>query len=71
MNVENIRSKLRTIANPEVAKTSQWFFKTGPGQYGEGDIFLGIKLPLLLQLVKEFKDISVTEAENLLHSEFH
>jgi hypothetical protein len=42
-----IQKHLRGIANPEIAHTSQRFFKTAPGQYGEGDIFLGIKVPTL------------------------
>lgn len=71
MTVEKIRSILRTLANPEVAKTSQWFFKTAPGQYGEGDNFLGIKVPELRRLVKAHPEVTSADAEQLLQSKFH
>ena len=47
MTAEEIQSHLQALADPERANISQWFFKTGPGQYGEGDIFLGIRVPEL------------------------
>ena len=71
MTAHEIQKRLRQIANPETAKVAQHFFKTGPGQYGEGDIFLGIKVPMLRELAKEYKDIEFAEAEKLLHSEIH
>jgi 3-methyladenine DNA glycosylase AlkD len=47
------------------------FFKTGPGQYGEGDRFLGIKVPVVRRLAREFGPLALGEASRLLDSEFH
>jgi len=46
-----LRRRLKALAVPAHAKTAQWFFKTGPGEYGEGDKFLGILVPELRRLV--------------------
>lgn len=66
-----IQKHLRSIANPEIAHTSQRFFKTAPGQYGEGDIFLGIKVPTLRSLIKEFRGTPPNTISSLLKSKFH
>lgn len=71
MSVIEIRQRLQQLADPAKAAILQRFFKTAPGQYGAGDIFLGIKAPVLKALVKEYQNISVAEAEELLHSEIH
>ncbi len=71
MPASEIRQRLRRLANPDKAAILQRFFKTAPGEYGEGDIFLGINAPVLKTLAKEYKHISVAEAEDLLHSEIH
>ncbi|KAF0249541.1 MAG: DNA alkylation repair protein [bacterium] len=71
MKIVEIKNKLQSLANPEIAKHSQRFFKTASGQYAAGDIFLGIRAPQLRQLAKEYKTIEVTEAEELLKSELH
>jgi hypothetical protein len=47
------------------------FFKTGSGQYGEGDIFIGLTVPQVRSVVKTFQDLSLTETEKLLHSPIH
>ncbi len=47
------------------------FFKTGKGQYGEGDIFLGIKVPESREIAKKFKDIFIKEIQELLNSKIH
>ena len=58
-------------ADPARAKASQWFFKTGPGQYGEGDRFLGLTLPELRQLAKEYEALSSRVIVALLKSPWH
>lgn len=71
MTAEQALQNLQNIGNPEMAAHSQRFFKTGPGEYGEGDIFLGIRVPVVRQQVKLFKDMPLNEIEKLLHSKYH
>ena len=69
--VFNIKNEMRKLANKEIAEHSQRFFKTGKGQYGEGDIFLGIRVPVLRKIAKKFRRISLAEVSKLLESKFH
>ncbi len=71
MNVKDIRAKLRKLGDKERAIVSQRFFKTGPGEYGEGDVFLGIKVPELRKLAKEYEDITMKQVKALLKSSIH
>ncbi len=71
MTAQDIRQILQSLAIPEIARHSQRFFKTGPGQYGEGDLFLGIRVPKLRELAKEFIDSPLSEARRLLRSAYH
>ena len=63
--------RLRSVADPKAAAVLARFFKTGPGQYGEGDRFIGVKVPATRKVAKEFKSLPLTEVECLLHSEIH
>ena len=69
--ITDIKNEMRKLANKEIAEHSQRFFKTGKGQYGEGDIFLGIRVPVLRKIVKKFPRISLDEVSKLLESKFH
>jgi 3-methyladenine DNA glycosylase AlkD len=71
MKAQDIQRRLKKIGNSEHAAISQRFFKTGPDEYGEGDIFIGIRVPVLRKLVKEFKDLPFREIEILLRSPIH
>jgi 3-methyladenine DNA glycosylase AlkD len=67
----NIQNELRQLSNKEIAEHSQRFFKTGEGQYGHGDIFLGIRVPVLRKIAKKYSQISIDESVQLLKSKFH
>jgi 3-methyladenine DNA glycosylase AlkD len=71
MSVQEIRARLRKLGNKQRAAHSQRFFKTGPGEYGEGDCFLGIKVPELRKLAKEYQHIPLTETTHILQSPIH
>jgi len=63
--------ELRKIGNKEIAEHSQRFFKTGDGQYGTGDRFLGIRVPVLRRLARKHQGLSIEETARLLKSPFH
>jgi 3-methyladenine DNA glycosylase AlkD len=63
--------ELEILADPGQAAILQRFFKTGPGQYGAGDRFRGIRVPVLRKLAKKYRNLSLEEAEGLLQSSFH
>jgi 3-methyladenine DNA glycosylase AlkD len=71
MPVSKIRLRLRTLADKNTAVVLQRFFKTGPGEYGEGDVFLGIKVPLLRKLAAEFEGEPLETIRILLKSKIH
>ena len=66
-----LQAELRRVAKPEIAKTSAWFFKTGPGEYGEGDQFIGVKVPDVRRAARAFRDLSLSEVGRLLDSPVH
>jgi 3-methyladenine DNA glycosylase AlkD len=66
-----VTEKLHALASSETATVLQRFFKTGPGQYGEGDVFLGIKVPPLRALARKYRDIDLATIETLLASRYH
>src|SRR2546423_5632327 len=66
-----LRRRLRTLAKPERAAHSLTFFKTGPGQYGEGDKFLGLTVPMMRLVVREFRELPLPDAVALLASPWH
>ena len=66
-----IKKKLRVKAKPETARVCRSFFKTGPGEYGEGDVFIGVKMPDLRLIAKEHLAISQVELKALLQSKVH
>jgi len=71
MSVRKIQNVLRQLADPDIAEQSKRFFKTGKGEYGEGDQFLGIRVPVLRQQVKVFRQSSLTEVARILKSKYH
>ena len=71
MPVLKIRRSLRRLADTNTALVLQRFFKTGPGEYGEGDVFIGIKIPILRKLAEEFEEEPLQTLRILLRSKIH
>jgi 3-methyladenine DNA glycosylase AlkD len=71
MVLVELQTRLEALGDPRVAEASRRFFKTGPGEYGEGDRFRGIRVPVLRGLAKEYQSITIPEAGRLLGSTFH
>lgn len=68
---KEIEHRLKDLGNPEQAAHAQRFFKTGPGEYGEGDLFLGIRVPVQRSLAKEYIETPLEELVELLQSPYH
>ncbi len=66
-----LKKELRAYAIAEKAAFFPRFFKTGPGEYGEGDQFLGITVPNTRNVAKKFKDLKLSDIETLLLSPWH
>ncbi len=71
MTAPEIHKHLQKLANPDKAKILQGFFKTGTGEYGEGDRFLGIVVPVIRKLAKQYQDAPIGEVKKLLTSAIH
>lgn len=72
MIVESLKKDLRKLVTKERGKNNAWFFKTGKGEYGEGDIFLGVTVPNVRKALKEHKNELTTKAAvTLLQSKYH
>jgi 3-methyladenine DNA glycosylase AlkD len=71
MTASNALQQLQALADEKTATALRRFFKTGPGQYGEGDQFLGVKVPPLRKLARVFRGLPLAEADVLLQSPFH
>jgi 3-methyladenine DNA glycosylase AlkD len=66
-----IEARLREMGDPESARVLRGYFRTGPGEYGEGDRFLGIRVPAIRGLVREYRGVAPREMDTLLGSEWH
>jgi len=68
---KSAQQRLRSLGCPQQAAILARFFKTGPGEYGEGDRFIGVKVPVTRKVAREFKSLPLPEVERLLRSEMH
>ncbi|HPR65349.1 MAG TPA: DNA alkylation repair protein [Thermoanaerobaculia bacterium] len=69
--LQSARKELRECATETDAQILQRFFKTGPGEYGEGDRFIGVRVPAIRRVAKTFRDLTLDETIRLLHSDIH
>jgi len=66
-----IRQELRKYASPAKAKILQGFFKTGPGEYAQGDLFIGVQVPATRAVAKKFHNLKRSQVACLLKSKIH
>jgi 3-methyladenine DNA glycosylase AlkD len=71
MKAVEVRKELKSMADPDKAAILQRFFKTGLGQYGEGDIFIGVMVPQSRKVAKKFSQLQLVEVKMLLYSSIH
>jgi len=71
MLLSQLKKDLRKTASKKKAKLLQGFFKTGKGEYGGGDIFLGVMVPGQRKVAKKYPELSLKEIQQLLNSKFH
>jgi len=71
MTQNEVKIELEKFADPEKTKILKRFFKTGKGEYGEGDIFIGVKVPDQRKVAIKFKNLAMDETVELLHSPIH
>ena len=69
--LSSVRRDIRKLARPARAKSNRFFFKTAQGEYGAGDRFLGVTVPQLRMLAREYRDMPLKYVVKLLHSPWH
>jgi 3-methyladenine DNA glycosylase AlkD len=69
--IKTIKEEFQILKNPEQAAHLQRYFKTGKGEYGEGDIFLGIRVPVVRKIVGKYRAISLDAVIEFLQSPLH
>jgi 3-methyladenine DNA glycosylase AlkD len=69
--LRNLRREIKNLANPEKAKLLARYFKTGKGEYGEGEVFVGLMVPQSRVLAKKYRELSLKETAELLKSKVH
>lgn len=69
--MSKVLKELKKIGDKERAKNLSWFFKTGKGQYGEGDKFLGITVPESRKIAQKYSNLDFSEIEKLLKNKYH
>lgn len=71
MIAENVQKELRAHASAERKKAVEWYFKTGKGQYGEGDIFMGVATPDIRRISLKYRGLPFEELQKLIASPIH
>lgn len=70
-SLANLKGDLKKISQPEKREDYQRFFKTGKGEYGEGDVFIGVTVPNSRKVAKKYKDLPLSKVQKLLQSKIH
>ena len=71
MSAARVIKAIQSKASPSQAKHLQRFFKTSKGEYGYGDVFLGVTVPQIRMIANEYKDLTLPQIEKLMASKFH
>lgn len=71
MKAESVLRYIKKLGSPQKSKSSARFFKTGKGQYGEGDIFFGVTVPEQRGVAKKYKDLPLPEIQKLINTKVH
>lgn len=71
MTSTQVKADINALANPTKATLAQRFFRTGKGQYGEGDLFLGLTVPAQRRIAKQYRSLSHTHIDRLMRSKYH
>jgi 3-methyladenine DNA glycosylase AlkD len=71
VSANEVVKALKELANPVLASFQQRYFKTGKGEYGEGDIFLGIKVPQVRAVAKSFRHLELSDIKELAQNTYH
>ncbi len=67
----SVEEDLQKLADKGRAKLLSGYFKTGKGEYGEGDVFIGLTVPQMRTIAKKYRDLPIGDVEKLLHSKIH
>ena len=70
-NLNFLLKELHNISNKDKSKDLSRFFKTGPGQYGEGDVFLGITVPVSRKIAQKYMHLSLSDISQILNNKYH
>lgn len=71
LTARQVATALKNLGTKEKATSSAWFFKTGEGQYGHGDVFIGVTVPEQRKVARTFRELSLTEVAKLLKNKIH
>jgi len=71
IELSKLNKEIKKAANPKQAQNLQKFFKTNKGEYGQGDIFLGIKVPIQRKIAKKYNNLSLVALKKLISSKIH
>ena len=71
VSLKDVKAHMLELSNPKIAEHSLRFFKTGPGEYGEGDVFLGIRVPVTRKVARKFRELPLGQVLKLVKSKYH